>query len=325
MDFEIRYSEYKKAIESYLEQLPIDQQPHSLYDPIHYIISAGGKRIRPMLTLLSCEAAGGSFRQAVYAGVAIELLHTFTLVHDDIMDNADSRRCIPTIHRKWDNNVAILAGDALLCIAYRTLLCTKSSNIQKIASLFTEGVLVVCEGQAYDKDFEIRKRVRVSEYMMMIAKKTAKLIAVSTEIGALIGEGNTKSVNALREYGLLIGRAFQIQDDLLDVFAEDKKFGKNLGGDLQEGKKTFLLLEGLRRAKGKDKLLLENVIKNKGVSRKQINLYRKIYEETGTLEAARKQIAKDTENAKKQLSLLPSSDARSMLFWFTDILMNRTY
>jgi geranylgeranyl diphosphate synthase type II len=261
----------------------------------------------------------------LHAAAGIEILHNFTLVHDDIMDNAPSRRGRATVHTKWDTNVAILVGDELLALAYRALLQTKSPSIREIAKVFTEGVVEVCEGQAYDKEFGTQGDVTVSDYLVMIEKKTAKMVAVSAEIGALIGDGRRASVAALRRYGQHVGRAFQIQDDLLDIVAEEKKFGKAVGGDLVEGKKTFLLLEALRRAKGSDRALLRAVVKSKGGSRRLIPEYRRIYYETGVIDAARRRVERDIAQAKAELHHLPSSDARGMLVWFADMLLNRTY
>ncbi|HLF20307.1 MAG TPA: polyprenyl synthetase family protein [Bacteroidota bacterium] len=325
MDFNKRYIEYKTKVDEYLSQFIDESKPQTLYHPARYVLVGGGKRIRPLVVLLSCEAVGGSTEDALHASAAVEILHNFTLVHDDIMDNADSRRGRATVHKKWDTNVAILAGDALLALAYRALLRTNSTRIQEICEAFTEGVVVVCEGQAYDKEFETRKRVGVEDYLLMIQKKTAAMVAVASEIGALIGNAGEQELRALRKYGESVGRAFQIQDDLLDLIADEKKLGKTIGGDLVEGKKTFLLLEALKRAKGKDRSMLLNVMKNGGISKKKVSEFRKIYERTGAFDSARSHIERDIADAKFQLQQLRESDARSMLSWFADMLMHRTY
>jgi geranylgeranyl diphosphate synthase type II len=325
MNHEQRYLHYKQLIDRRLKQFVRQQKPRSLYGPLTYILEGGGKRIRPLVLLLSCEAAGGTVQHALHAGVAIEILHNFTLVHDDIMDNAASRRGRPTVHTKWDANVAILVGDELLALAYRALLKTKSHNIQEIAKVFTEGVVEVCEGQAYDKEFETRRAVRVDEYLLMIEKKTAKMVAVAAEIGGLIGNGTGASIRALRRYGRHVGRAFQIQDDLLDIVADEAEFGKSVGGDLVEGKKTFLLLEALRRAKGKEKKMLRSLVRNEGISRRLVPEYRRIYYHTGAIDAARRRIERDIAQARKELHRLPPSDAKAMLVWLTDMLLHRTF
>jgi geranylgeranyl diphosphate synthase type II len=325
MNYEQRYLHHKQQIDRRLKQFIRQQEPRSLYGPLIYILEGGGKRIRPLILLLSCEAVGGTARYALQAAVAIEILHNFTLVHDDIMDNAASRRGRPTVHTKWDLNVAILVGDELLALAYRALLMTESHNIQKIAKVFTEGVVEVCEGQAYDKEFETRRAVRVNDYLLMIEKKTAKMVAVAAEIGALIGNGTEASIHALRRYGEHVGRAFQIQDDLLDIVANERELGKALGGDLVEGKKTFLLLEALARAEGRERKMLQAVVSNKGVPRRLVPEYRRIYYHTGAIDAARRRIERDIGQAKHELHRLPSSDAKAMLVWLTDMLLHRTF
>lgn len=325
MNFEEQYLALKGRIDRYLLEAITESRPRSLYQPLKYVLAGGGKRIRPVLVLLACEAVGGKIDDAVHAGAGIEILHNFTLVHDDIMDHADARRGRATVHTKWDGNTAILVGDELLALAYRILLRTRSHRIQEITSVFTEGVVEVCEGQAYDKEFETRVNISVDDYLLMIRKKTGKMVAVATEMGSLIGNATERDREALRLYGESVGRAFQIQDDLLDVIADEKKFGKTLGGDLKEGKKTFLLLEALRSAKGKDKLLLKSLIRNKGVSGKKLREFRRIYEETGALSRAKDAVHADIRRAKDELDRLSPSSAREMLFWFTDMLLNRTY
>lgn len=325
MDFQQKYHEYKSLIDRSLAACVQERSPRSLYQPLKYVLAGGGKRIRPILVLLSCEAVGGDSAKAFNAAAAIEILHNFTLVHDDIMDHAGSRRGRPTVHTKWDQNIAILVGDELLALAYRSLLKTSSPRIQEISRVFTEGVVEVCEGQAYDKEFETRSNVNVSDYLIMIRKKTGKMVAVSTEVGALIGGGSGDEVVALRTYGELVGRAFQVQDDLLDVVGDERKFGKRIGGDLEEGKKTYLLLEALRRAKGSDRAFLVRSTRNGHLTKKQLKEFRRIYEETGALDTARRHIEQDIAQAKGELDGLKPTDARAMLLWFTDMLYHRTY
>ncbi len=325
MNQEQRYDRHKALIERYLREFLTERKPQTLYHPAKYVLSAGGKRIRPVLVLLACEAVGGDAADALPAGVGVEVLHNFTLVHDDIMDHAASRRGRPTIHKKWDENVAILVGDALLALAYRALLRTKSAHIQEISRVFTEAVVTVCEGQAYDKEFETRHRVHVNEYLLMIEKKTGKLVSVAMHLGALIGNATPSETEALRRYGEYIGRAFQLQDDLLDIVADEKELGKSVGGDLVEGKKTFLLLEALRRAKGEEKRLLQCVFTKGGVPRNKVKIFRRIYEETGAIDSANKRIESDISEAKNQLAALRSSPACETLLWLTDKLLHRTY
>jgi geranylgeranyl diphosphate synthase type II len=325
MDFRQEYESYKTLIDRALNEAVQVTEPRSLYRPLKYVLSGGGKRIRPILVLLACEAVGGTRKQAIPAGTGIEILHNFTLVHDDIMDHAHSRRGRATVHTKWDDNVAILVGDELLALAYRTLLMTDSPRIKEIARVFTEGVVEVCEGQAYDKEFERRTRVPVEDYLLMIRKKTGKMVAVATEIGALIGNGTAQEVNALRAYGEFVGRAFQVQDDLLDVVADEKQFGKAIGGDLKEGKKTFLLLEALRLAKPADRRTLLKLSRNGRASKGQVKEFRRILEVSGALASASAHIRADIDQAKAHLNTLKATPAREMLFWFTDMLLHRRY
>lgn len=325
MAFEQRYSTYKRLVDSYLYNFVRNAQPRSLYQPIRYVLSGGGKRVRSVLVLLSCEAVGGSRNDAMHASAAMEFLHNFTLVHDDIMDNSASRRGRATVHTKWDSNVAILVGDELLALAFRALLKTPTRRLQDITKVFTEGVVEVCEGQAYDKEFETQDHVSLNDYLLMIRKKTGKLVAVSTELGALVGNGSGRQILSLRRYGERVGRAFQIQDDMLDIIADEKDFGKPVGSDLQEGKRSFLFLEALRKAKGKDKRLLLAVAKNGGVSRRKIKEFQRIYDETGAIESAKTWVARDLAVAQRELDHLPKSPAREMLYWFTDMLLHRTY
>jgi len=325
MNPEQRYVRHKTAVERYLRGFINEHKPQTLYTPAKYVLAAGGKRIRPVLTLLACEAVGGIATDALHAGAGIEILHNFTLVHDDIMDHAQTRRGRLTVHKKWDENIAILSGDVLLGLAHRALLKTKSMYIQEISKLFTECVITVCEGQSLDKEFETRHRVHVNEYLLMIEKKTGKLVSAATQIGALIGKATPAELEAMRRYGEYVGRAFQLQDDLLDIIADEKEFGKAIGGDLVEGKKTFLLLEAMRRAKGKEKKILQHVFTDGGVPRKRVPLFRRIYEETGAIDSAKKRIETDIIEAKNQLAVLPVSTARETLRWMTEKLLNRTY
>ena len=323
MDFLQRYKEYVALVDEHLSAFITRSIPKTLYEPAKYILAAGGKRIRPALVLCACEAVGGKKEDALHAAAGLEILHNFTLVHDDIMDNAASRRGRPTVHTKWDSNVAILAGDALLGLAYRALLASETERVGELSSIFTEGVIEVCEGQAYDKEFETRKRVTLDEYLLMIQKKTGTMVAVATEVGAILGGGTSAERAALKSYGELVGEAFQVQDDLLDVIADEIQFGKTIGGDIVEGKKTFLLITALQRAKGDDKRLLQKLVDEGGTSKSKVDRVRRIFQTTGAIEAAGVQIANDIAKAKTQLSVLNDSESAQMLFWFADMLLNR--
>ncbi|MBX7044414.1 MAG: polyprenyl synthetase family protein [Ignavibacteria bacterium] len=327
-NFADKYSEYKKKIDERLNTLLVLKEPKSLYDPVNYIISGGGKRIRPAILLFTCEAVGGNADEALDAGAAIEILHNFTLVHDDIMDNADTRRGNATVHKKWNVNTAILAGDNLIAIAYKSLLKTKSPVIEKIAGEFTDGVIEVCEGQSYDKDFENEPDVTIDKYLMMIQKKTAKLIEVSAVMGAIIGGGTDEQIENIRNFAVNSGLAFQIQDDLLDIIADEKEFGKKIGGDLIEGKKTYLLLKSLEVVnKNEDRERIEAIVKNSGIKEnqeKEILRIKKIYEEYGIIESAKNEIEKFTEKAEHFIKDFPS-EHKNMLKAFSQMLLERNF
>lgn len=323
--FDRKYQKYRSIIDQKLRTAIRKTEPISLYEPTKYVLAASGKRIRPLLILLSCEAVGGTANQAIHAAVAIEILHNFTLVHDDIMDNASSRRGRATVHTRWDPNIAILVGDELVAVAYRELLKTQSRAIAHVADVFTEGVVEVCEGQSYDKEFETVNHVTLNDYLLMISKKTGKLFSVSSEIGALIGGGTDREVRALRAFGTSIGRAFQIQDDLLDIVADEKEFGKKIGGDILEGKKTFLLIQAYERAAGADKKIIRAIMNKKGISPKHIPLVKEIYERTGVIDIAKQWIDRDIRQASLHLQKLRDTPARSMLYWFSEMILNRQY
>jgi len=233
-------SSIKQAIDEELLKIPDRNKISLFYDPIQYINSLQGKRLRPLLTIVSGLALKGNIESLLFPAIAIELLHNFTLVHDDIMDNDSLRRGNETVHVKWDIGTGILAGDGLLGFAYQKLLCTPNVEVGKLAKLFTNTLIDICEGQAMDKSFESESIVSESEYLDMINKKTAVLIKLSCQIGALTANADEFMINAFADFGYNIGMGFQIQDDLLDVIAEESLLGKKVGSDLAMHKKTIL-------------------------------------------------------------------------------------
>ncbi|MCH7517172.1 MAG: polyprenyl synthetase family protein, partial [Bacteroidetes bacterium] len=247
--YNLLYEKERKKINAILHGTVKNRKPSSLYIPAAYIINSEGKRIRPFLVLLSAGAVGGNFSQAYNAAVAVELLHDFTLVHDDIMDNAEKRRGKLTLHKKYNKNTAILVGDSLLSVAYEYLLKDCNGHSKSIISSFTSGLIEVCEGQILDTDYEARKYVSLSQYLIMIKKKTASMVKMCCEIGATLGGGKEKEIKGIANYGLNNGIAFQVQDDLLDIIADENKFGKRIGSDLIEGKKTYLFIKALEKAR----------------------------------------------------------------------------
>jgi geranylgeranyl diphosphate synthase type II len=321
--FQTHYSQYKRRIERQLRLLVNRKEPASVYQPMNYVLGAGGKRVRAVLVLLACEAVGGLSGDALHAAVAMETLHNFTLVHDDVMDNSSLRRGRPTVHTKWDTNVAILSGDEMIAYAYQSLLKTKSDNMQKMMNVFTDAFIQVCEGQGFDKEFETRNDVTLDEYLMMIEKKTARVISASCELGGLIGGGTTREVNALRTFGKSLGLAFQIQDDLLDITGTEEQLGKPIGGDVLEGKKTFLLLNALEKSKGNNRKMLLRVVEKKNLTNKIIPVVLDIYEQTGTLQNARVQVELYTHKAQRALKQLKPTTSRTMLSMLAQQLLER--
>ena len=235
-----------------------EADPKNLYEPIGYALSMGGKRLRPAMVLLAYNMFRESVTDALPVAMAVEVFHNFTLLHDDIMDKAEMRRNNPSVYKKYNENIAILSGDAMSIMAYRYLLESKTSKLPEIISLFSQTALEVCEGQQYDMDFETSMDVSITDYIKMIRLKTAVLLAASLKLGALAAEAPVKIADQLYEFGLNLGIAFQLQDDLLDVFADQDKFGKKIGGDIVSNKKTFLLLKALEIADVPSKAIILN-------------------------------------------------------------------
>jgi len=244
--------------ENHLAQIQLPEEPKDLYAPIIYSMSGGGKRIRPTLLLLVCEAFGGKLQDALPAASAVEMFHNFTLLHDDIMDNADVRRGKPSVFARWGENVAILSGDAMMIYAYRLLSGAPADKLPRIMDIFTTMALQVCEGQQYDMDFEKRQKVSVVEYMNMIELKTSVLLAGAAMIGAVLGDASEGDCKKIYRYALKLGLAFQQQDDLLDSYGTVEELGKRIGGDILEGKKTCLMLNAMSRATEPDRDILRS-------------------------------------------------------------------
>jgi len=239
-----------EIVDTIIKKEKYNSKPEGLYEPIEYVMSMGGKRLRPVLTLMAYNLYHDDLELSYNPALGIETFHNFTLLHDDIMDNADLRRNMPTVHKKWDENTAILSGDAMMVKAYRHLLKYTGPNFKEILDIFTQTALEVCEGQQYDMNFETIESVSVDDYLEMIRLKTAVLIAASLKIGALAADAHKDDVENLYLAGLNVGMAFQIQDDYLDVFGDVDVFGKSIGGDIVANKKTFLLISAINNAKG---------------------------------------------------------------------------
>ena len=238
-------SYYQQEFLDYLEAKDWVTEPKNLYEPIDYILKLGGKRMRPILTLMAADIFAGDYKKAMPAALAIEVFHNFTLVHDDIMDDAPLRRGKETVHEKWDISTGILSGDAMLILAYQYFENYEPVVFQKLAKLFSKTALEVCDGQQLDVDFETRKDVTIDEYINMIRLKTSVLVAAALKMGAIVAEADEENANLIYDFGLNLGLAFQLQDDYLDTFGDPETFGKQVGGDIIENKKTFLYLKTL--------------------------------------------------------------------------------
>ncbi|WP_233898521.1 polyprenyl synthetase family protein [Tenacibaculum piscium] len=244
---------YQSDFLSYLRTKKLVKEPKNLYEPIDYILQIGGKRIRPMLTLMASDIFSGDYKKAMPAALAVEVFHNFTLVHDDIMDDAPLRRGHKTVHEKWDINTGILSGDAMLILAYQYFENYEPIVFQKLAKLFSKTALEVCDGQQLDVDFETRNDVTIAEYIKMITLKTSVLVAAALKMGAIVADASEEQAQHLYNYGLNLGIAFQLQDDYLDTYGNPENFGKQVGGDIMENKKTFLYLKALEVSNTSDK------------------------------------------------------------------------
>jgi len=238
----------QKLIEDAINELQYPVSPAELYEPITYILSVGGKRMRPALLLMACDLFGGDVKAAIPPALAIEVFHNFTLVHDDIMDNAPLRRSKITVHEKWNPNVAILSGDVMLVEAYKLITQVDTAILRPVLEIFSNTASGVCEGQQWDMNFEYQKQVEIDDYLNMIRLKTAVLLGGALKIGALIGGASSEDANLLYTFGEQLGIAFQLQDDILDVYGDPDKFGKQVGGDIISNKKTYLLIKALELA-----------------------------------------------------------------------------
>jgi len=251
---------YQQTIEKGLTQIKFSENPANLYDPLRYFLKIGGKRMRPILALMACELYGNDSNQALNAAVAVELFHNFSLIHDDIMDEAPLRRGKETVHVKWDANIAILSGDVLLVKSYEAISRYESNIALELLKLFNKTATEVCEGQQWDMDFETTENVSIENYLQMIKYKTAVLLGCSLEMGAIVAQASSQDRKALYDFGVNLGLAFQLQDDLLDVYADQSKFGKQVGGDILANKKTFLLLTAINDADPNQKQQLDSLL-----------------------------------------------------------------
>ena len=302
---------YQKQFLAYLENYKSVREPKNLYQPIEYILNLGGKRLRPVLTLMTADCFEGNVNNALDAALAVEVFHNFSLIHDDIMDAAPLRRGHQTVHEKWDLNTGILSGDAMLIMAYQLFENYPPDVFQKLAILFSKTALEVCEGQQYDIDFETRDTVSISEYLKMIEYKTAVLVGAAMKMGAIIANASVEDQDRSYEFGKNLGIAFQLQDDYLDVFGDPDTFGKQVGGDIIENKKTFLYLKALEFSSESDQQKLKHLFSTEDTdSKNKVEVVKQIFNASGSSEATKKAITYYTKTAFEVLKTMNISEKK---------------
>lgn len=316
---------YQEAFLSYLNHFNISKEPINLYNPINYILELGGKRLRPVLTLMTAEIFNCDYKKALDAALSIEMFHNFSLIHDDIMDDAPLRRGKMTVHEKWDLNTGILSGDAMLIMAYKLFENYDPETFTKLAKLFSKTALEVCEGQQYDVDFETRDDISFEEYLQMVEYKTAVLIGAAMKMGAIVANASEINQNNIYEFGKNLGIAFQLQDDYLDAFGDPKTFGKQVGGDIIENKKTILYLKAQEQLDNEGKLELQNLYSiSPNDCNDKIETAKHIFLSSGAVEATQLEIKKFTDNAFMVLeNMIIDQSKKTILKQLGEQLMNR--
>jgi geranylgeranyl diphosphate synthase, type II len=322
------FETYQKAFQSALEDFNQDQSPKNLYLPMQYLLDLGGKRIRPFLTLMAGESYGVSLKETMGAAMSVEVFHNFTLMHDDIMDKAVMRRKKTTVHLKWDVNTAILSGDAMLIKAYQSLESYPTDIFQKLTRLLSKTAIEVCEGQQYDMDFESNPKVAQEEYIEMIRLKTAVLVGCALQMGAIIGKANDEDQQAIYDFGIQLGLAFQLQDDYLDSFGNQDTFGKKIGGDILEDKKTILYHLALKSGGQEEKEALQSLLGGDSSIEddEKIKRVKLLFESTAAKSATRDLILYHSQLADIELEKLSiAEDQKNRFRELKNWLMHRTY
>jgi len=307
----LQLEKYTALIEQELERIDFPSRPSNLYDPLRYFLKIGGKRMRPILTLLGAEAFGINKDQAIHSALAIEVFHNFSLIHDDIMDDAPLRRGQETVHEKWNSSIAILSGDVLLVKAYQLIAKNDPKSLPIILDLFNKTAVEVCEGQQMDMDFESRDNVSIDEYIEMIRLKTSVLLGCALETGAIVAEASHKEAKLIYEFGEQIGIAFQIQDDILDLYADPEKFGKQVGGDVISNKKTLLLLKAFEIANEIQKAKLNTLLAEKELELK-VKGVRALFDEMGIREICKEIMNDHYYKAKIAINQISISEESKM-------------
>ena len=319
--------ELLEMVNHFLANLPYDRKPSSLYEPIRYVLSMGGKRIRPTLMLMAYNLYKENPENILMNAIALETYHNYTLLHDDLMDNADVRRGHQTVHKKWDANTAILSGDSMLVLAYERMAQCDAQHLQDVLRLFTTTALAIGEGQQYDMEFETRDDVKEEEYIEMIRLKTSVLLACALKIGAILGDASAEDADNLYKFGEQIGLAFQLQDDYLDVYGDPKVFGKEIGGDITSNKKTYMLINAFNRANDEQRAELQKWVSAKVFDRKEkVAAVTRLYNEIGIDKMALDKIAYYFEQSKKYLDAVNVPvERKEELAKYAQRMMKRKY
>ena len=314
-----------ELIQHYIDSLPYERKPESLYEPIKYVLSLGGKRIRPMLMLMSYALYKDDVESILPQAIGLETYHNYTLLHDDLMDNADVRRGMPTVHRKWDANTAILSGDSMLVLAYQRMQNCPADKLPSVLDVFTTTALEIGEGQQYDMEFETRNDVREEEYIEMIRLKTSVLLACATKIGAIMADAPKEDVDNLYRFGERMGLAFQLQDDFLDVYGDPKVFGKAIGGDITSNKKTYMLINAWLRADEETRRELQHWIGIRDFDRdEKVRAVTAIYDKLGIKTLAEEKIKECFDESRQYLERISIGDDRKLVLReYTERMMNR--
>jgi geranylgeranyl diphosphate synthase, type II len=316
----------QSRIREELTQTNLSGKPAELYDPIGYVMSMSGKKLRPLLTLLACDLFEGNIEKALKPAIGLEVFHNFTLLHDDIMDNASIRRNLPTVHVKWNPNIAILSGDTMFVQACQLVMKVEDQLLRQVMEIFYHTAIEVCEGQQMDMNFETRTNVSIAEYEKMIELKTAVLLAACLKIGAIVGGASSQDAHNIYEFGKNIGIAFQLQDDILDVYGSKEKFGKEVGGDIVANKKTYLLLKAFEQALDSRQAELQHLMTSESNSsrREKVEAVTTIYNELGIKESTEKEMYSYFEKGMSYLNKISVSDEKkSVLRNFASSLMER--
>lgn len=316
----ISFEELLRILDCSIKKLHFGAAPKGLFEPITYVLALGGKRIRPAFLLMACNLYKDFIEEAIVPALGMEVFHNFTLLHDDLMDAADKRRNQPTVHKKWNQNAAILSGDAMLIASYQLIGKTSPPYLKQVLDVFNQTALEICEGQQYDMEFEARLNVTESEYLEMIRLKTAVLLACCLKTGAIIGDATENDADLLYQFGIYVGLMFQLRDDLLDVYGDTDTFGKNIGGDILCNKKTFLLIHAMNQASKAQKEVItyyQTVNKNTFTSGEKIAAITSIYNELGVRMLAEQKMQEYYDKAMNALSCLQVDPSR--LFVLKDV------